>query len=91
MRELEGWLYSSLPVGVVDRGEALEVRRLRQTVSPDGALEEETDVQRLAVVDAGRIEDEGRRAGLVPAGRTTIEPTSEHVGSTVVLLRREPG
>lgn len=88
-REVDGWVYSSLPVEAAVDGEAIRVRRLRQTVSPDGELEEELDETVLRALDASTLEDEAREAGLRPAGRHEIPPTDDHVGSTVVLLERE--
>ncbi|HMJ73057.1 MAG TPA: class I SAM-dependent methyltransferase [Solirubrobacterales bacterium] len=88
-REVDGWVYSSLPVdALVDSG-SIRVRRLRQTVSPEGELEEELYEVELQRLDAETLEAEARNAGLRPAGRRTIPPTDAHVGSTAVLLRRE--
>jgi len=89
-REVDGWVFSSLPIeATVDAG-AIRVRRLRQTVSPAGELSEEVDEVLLQALDASTLEAEAELAGLRPAGRRHIPPTDEHVGSTVVLLRREP-
>ncbi len=86
VREVDGWIYSSLPLDAgLDAG-SIVVRRLRQTVSPDGELSEEVDEIPLRLLEAETIEEEGREAGLVPAGRRLIAPTDSHVGSTVVLL-----
>ncbi|HEX5761589.1 MAG TPA: class I SAM-dependent methyltransferase [Solirubrobacterales bacterium] len=88
-REIDGWIYSSLPLeGGLDDG-AIVVRRLRQTVSPSGELDEQIDEVRLHRIDGTTVEGEARAAGLRPAGRREIPATAEHVGSTVVLLRRE--
>lgn len=88
-REVDGWVYSSLPVdAVVDEG-AIRVRRLRQVVAPSGELSEERDEVVLRRVDAGTLEAEAAEVGLRPAGRRVVPATDEHVGSTVVLLRRE--
>jgi SAM-dependent methyltransferase len=89
VRERDGWVYSSMPLEVRARDGHLEIRRLRQTVSPDGALNELQHVDVLDVVDAAAIETEGQAAGLVPAGRCLVHESELHVGSTVVLLRRE--
>lgn len=87
-REVDGWVYSSLPIeAAVDAG-AIRVRRLRQTVSPAGELSEDVDEVLLQALDAATLEDEAKQAGLRTAGRRTIPPTDEHVGSTVVLLER---
>jgi SAM-dependent methyltransferase len=88
-REVDGWVYSSLPVeAIVDAG-AIRVRRLRQMVSPAGKLSEELDEALLQALDASTLEREAELAGLTPAGRRAVPPTDEHVGSTVVLLERE--
>ncbi len=87
-REVDGWVYSSLPIeATVDDG-AIRVRRLRQTVSPAGELSEEVDEVLLQALDAPTLEGEAELAGLRPAGRRVIPPTDEHVGSTVVLLEK---
>lgn len=88
-REVDGWVYSSLPIETAVDGDAIRVRRLRQTVSPVGELGEELDEVVLRALDAGALENEARSAGLSPAGRRAIAPTEDHVGSTVVLLERE--
>jgi SAM-dependent methyltransferase len=85
-REVDGWVYSSLPVETAIDGDAIRIRRLRQTVSPDGELSEELDEVLLQTLDAAALEDEAGAAGLRPAGRRAIAPTEDHVGSTVVLL-----
>jgi hypothetical protein len=87
-REVDGWVYSSLPIdAAVDSG-AIRVRRLRQTVSPRGELREELHEIELQALDATTLEDEAAAARLRPAGRRVVSPTDEHVGSTVVLLER---
>jgi SAM-dependent methyltransferase len=86
VRERDGWVYSSMPLGAIQEGDSLLVERLRQTVDPDGHLEETHGAVRLQMLTAAELEEEGRSAGLSPAGRRRIEPTDAHVGSTVVLL-----
>lgn len=88
--ERDGWIYSSLPLDSEVDGGAIRVRRLRQTVSPDGVLTDEVDVIQLAVTTAGEIEREAERVGLTAAGRRDVPATGAHVGSTVVLLERSP-
>ena len=73
MRERDGWVYSSLPVAVVTDGDGgLEIRRLRQSVSPDGALSEEEHTDRLDALDADALEAEAAEAGLRPAERLEV-------------------
>lgn len=88
-REIDGWVYSSLPLDTTVGSAAIRLRRLRQTVSPRGELEEELNEISLRRLDAAALEDEARRVALRPAGRRTVPPTDDHVGSTVVLLERE--
>jgi SAM-dependent methyltransferase len=87
-REVEGTVYSSLPLPTVVDGGAILVRRLRQTVSPDGRLAEEEDTIRLRALGAGDLESEALAIGLEPLPRRSIPPTDDHVGSTVVVLRK---
>ncbi|HEY8639331.1 MAG TPA: class I SAM-dependent methyltransferase [Solirubrobacterales bacterium] len=86
VRERDGWVYSSMPLGVTREGDSLLVERLRQTVDPDGHLEESHNAVRLRMLSTAYLEQEGRAAGLSPAGRRRIDATDAHVGSTVVLL-----
>lgn len=89
-REVDGWVYSSLPLEAAPDGDgSIRVRRLRQTVSPAGELREELDETLLHRLDAAALEREAAVAGLRPAGRRAVPPTGDHVGSTVVLLQGE--
>jgi SAM-dependent methyltransferase len=89
VRDLEGWVYSSLSVeAAVGPGEIF-IRRLRQTVSPSGEMSEEPNEVRIATFPAAQLEAEGLAAGLAPVRRIDIPPTDVHVGSTVVVLARE--
>lgn len=90
VREVDRWIYSSLPIEIAERDGHFEIHRLRQTVSPEGQLTEEIHVDRLRILDRGTVESEAPHAGLTPAGRREIPPSDLHVGSTVVLLRKEP-
>lgn len=87
-REVDGWVYASLPVEARVDPERIAIRRLRKLVSPDGELERSDDLIELHRLDAGTLEAEAARVGLAPAGRRDIPPTLDHVGSTVVLLER---
>jgi SAM-dependent methyltransferase len=90
VRQLEGWIYSSLPLEPLVAEGSIIVRRLRQTVSPDGELSERLSEIELRLLSAEALEEEGAEAGLYPAGRRTIPATETHVGSTVVLLEKGP-
>ena len=88
VREVNGWVYSSLPVLAATAGERIVLRRLRQTVSPAGELREEGDEIQLRTLSAEELEAEARSAGFSPAGRRVVPETDAHVGSVVVLLER---
>lgn len=88
VREVDGWVYSSLPLDAVDIGAEIVILRLRQTVSPSGELSEEQNEIRIRTLAAAQLEREGVEAGLVPLERRAIPPTDLHVGSTVVLFGR---
>lgn len=86
VREVDGWVYASLPLDAVDIGEEIVIQRLRQTVSPSGELSEEENEIRIRTLAAEELEREAVEAGLVPLPRRQIPPTDLHVGSTVVVL-----
>jgi SAM-dependent methyltransferase len=88
VRELDGWVYSSLPVARLTAGGDLEIRRHRQAVSPDGALSEEEHIDRLDGLDVDALEAEAAAAGLNPAGCLEVPPTDGYLGSTVVIMER---
>jgi len=88
VREVDGWVYSSLATEVAVGPDELLVRRLRQMVSPEGSLSEEPNEVRIATFSAETLEAEAAAFGLLPAGRHEIPPTDLHVGSLVVLLER---
>lgn len=89
VREVDGWVYSSLPLDAVDIGEEIVIQRLRQTVSPTGELNEEENEIRIRTLAATQLEREGVEVGLTPLARRAIPPTDLHVGSAVVVLGRE--
>ena len=88
VREVDGWVYSSLAVEAATGPGEIVVRRLRQVVSPEGALSEEPNEVRIATFTAGSLEAEAEAAGLRPLGQREIAPTELHVGSKVVLFER---
>jgi SAM-dependent methyltransferase len=88
VREVDGWVYSSLAVeAAVGPGEIL-IRRVRQTVSPGGELREEPNEVRIVTFPATQLEDEASAVGLLAVERRPIPPTDIHVGSTVVVLEK---
>jgi SAM-dependent methyltransferase len=89
VREVDGWVFSSLPVEAAVAEEEIVLRRLRQTVSPAGELSEEEDEVRICTLTLARLEAEASESGLVPVGRRAIPPTEAHVGSAVLVLERD--
>lgn len=86
VREEDGWVYSSTPVGVRWVGDGFAIERNRQAVSPSGEISEERSTIKLDSVTADALEAEGRGAGFEPRRRLHVAPTAEYVGSDVVLL-----
>jgi SAM-dependent methyltransferase len=84
--ERDGFTYSSLPLDARADEEAIEIDRLRQLVSPSGDLTDETVTIRLERLPAARAEGEAETAGFATRERIEVPPTSDHVGSTIVVL-----
>jgi SAM-dependent methyltransferase len=88
VREVDGRVYSSLPVDVSTDGPRLELRRLRQEVAPDGAMTESEHAESLWLLDADALETEGEAVGLRPGDRRPVPPMDGYVGSVIVVLER---
>ena len=86
MREIDGTVYASRPVRIIDEGGSLTIERLRQIVLPDGTCTESADLVRLAHVTVRQLEDEGAALGLTVAARRSIPDSDEFVGSSVVMF-----
>src|SRR5690606_16442656 len=85
--ERDGWRFVSQPVAIAADGAHVRLRRRRHLVAPDGSeTAAETDVVRLARIDAATLLAEGAAAGLEPLDVLDVPPTDEHVGSEVVVL-----
>ncbi len=84
--ELDGWVHSSQPLEVALVADRLEVRRLRQLVSPAGELTERVDVVGLDPVTPAEFEAEAKAAGFASRERLRIPATADHVGSAVCVL-----
>lgn len=88
VREVDGWVYSSLAIEAAIGPGEIVIRRLRHAVSPEGELSEEPNEVRIATFSAASLEADAEAAGLRPAGRREIPETDLHIGSTVVVLER---
>jgi len=89
VREVDGWVYSSLPLEATVGPEHIVVHRLRQKVSPSGELTDAPDQVTICTLTADHLEAEAAEVGLVPIERLYIDATDDHVGSTVVVLGEE--
>jgi SAM-dependent methyltransferase len=85
VHEQDGWVLSSQPLAVRPGDGRVTVERLRQLVSPEGELSEELNTVELDLVTPDELDDEARAAGLEPAGRRHVPPTTDYIGATVVL------
>jgi SAM-dependent methyltransferase len=86
VRELDGWIYSSLPLDIRHANGAISIERLRQAVAPSGELTEEVDITALDPLAPAALEDEARKLGLNAGPRRYVPSTDWHVGSTLCVL-----
>jgi SAM-dependent methyltransferase len=85
VREEAGWVFSSTPVAMRPEGDGTAIDRMRQAVSPDGALTESMNTIVLDKLAPEQLEAEA--AGAFRALRRRLVPeTDGYVGSTVVVL-----
>jgi SAM-dependent methyltransferase len=85
--EIDGWVLSSTPVALRDEADAVAIDRIRQAVSPDGELTEELASVTLDNCAPATLEDEGRAAGYTVLEARHVPPTTDYVGSVVVMLQ----
>lgn len=86
MKEIDGVVYASRPVAVVDEGEAVSIHRAREIVDVDGSYSETSDRIVLDVLDAETLEAEGKAAGFEVLPREAVAETGEYISSTVVMF-----
>lgn len=91
MQEAEGWVYASQPVAVrqMQNATAIEIERVRRAISPSGEHTEQLHRDLLEPVPCELLEQEAGLAGLHPEPRRTVAATRDHVGSVVVVVRRD--
>ena len=93
VREVDGWVYSSLPLEAVVGPEHIVVHRLRQKVSPAGELTDEPDSVTICTLTADELEAEAAEVGLV-ADRTPLHrrrPTTTSARPSSSSARRSDG
>jgi SAM-dependent methyltransferase len=88
VREIDGWMYSSLPVDFATDNGRLDLRRVRQAVSPDGDLSESEHIDSLWLLGADELEAEAELAGMRRVDRILVPPAEGYVGSTIVVTER---
>jgi SAM-dependent methyltransferase len=88
VREIHDWVYASRPLMASPGARGVVVKRLRQRVSPRGEVTEEEHSEILDLIDADRLEQEARLAGLFPVERRPIEAGYGFAPSTVVVVRK---
>jgi SAM-dependent methyltransferase len=86
VRELDGVVYLSQPTAVREEPDGFVLERLRETVGSAGERTSEQDLIHLDRLTADQLERESTAAGLLLRGRRVVPPTSDHVGSVVVML-----
>ncbi len=86
VREIDGWVFSSLPLGLEVEERAIAVHRLRQRVAPDGALDEHEHTIRLHDLSPAELEHDALEHGLRPAERLEVPATADHLGSEIVVM-----
>lgn len=91
VREVDGWVHSSLPIAVEVGPSSIELVRLRQLVAPDGELTERRSVTTLDRIDAADLDADLDACGLTASTAEPIAETDEHVGSLLVVATRAPG
>lgn len=86
VRELADGVYRSQPTAVRQEGPVIILERRREILGPRGRRRVEGYEIRLDQLSATVLEREGRTVGLHPLRRIAIPPTSDHVGSVVVVF-----
>ncbi len=84
--ERGAWIFSSLPLSIERSGRGVTIRRLRQTVSPDGNLSDVEHVFDLTLVSPEDLGAEAAEAGLRAREQRAVPETDDYVGSTVIVL-----
>lgn len=86
VREEDGWVYSSTPVGVHRAGGSFVIERRREAISPSGEMAEEMTSIELDAVTASELEAEAPGHGFRRLPRRTVPPAPDYVGSDVAVL-----
>lgn len=87
VREVDGVVYASRPIAVIEEEDGFVLQRRREVVTLDGTCSVEENRIRLDRLDPEHLEAEAREAGLTLLRRELVPATAEYVGSAVVILR----
>lgn len=86
VREIDGWVHSSLPIEVRIAADGIEMVRLRQLVAPDGTLTEHRHSIELDRFTLAELDAEADDAGLWVVGAERLPSTIEYEDSIVVHM-----
>ena len=86
VREIDGWVHSSLPIEVRIASDGIEMVRLRQLVAPDGTLTEHRHSIELDRFTHAALDAEAYDAGLWVVGAERLPSTIEYEDSIVVHM-----
>lgn len=85
LREIDGVIYASRPVRLVDAGARIAIEREREVVDAAGLRRVTEDVIWLEHLSADQMERECETAGLRVLPRVHVPATDVYVGSAVVM------
>jgi len=86
VREVEGWVHSSLPAEVTIGEKAITMVRVRQLVAPGGALTEQRHEIHLDRFSLAELDRDADAAGLWIVGCERLPSTIEYEDSVAVMM-----
>lgn len=91
VREVDGWVHSSLPTEIRIEEQAITMIRLRQLVAPDGTLTETTHAIQLDRFTLAELDRDADAAGLWIVGCERVPSTIEFEDSLAVHMEVRDG
>jgi len=88
IREVDGTVYASHPVGLRREAGGVVIERIRETVAPDGRRHAEGNEIRLDDLDTGTVASEAADLGFHARPSLSVPANDVYVGSEVVVLCR---
>jgi SAM-dependent methyltransferase len=88
VRELDGWVYSSLPTEIRIDEDSIRMRRLRQLVAPDGELIEEENSMTLDRFTLAGLDRDAIVADMQIVSGERIPTTERYEDSVVAIMER---